>query len=118
MSKTIDTTPLEVVTDPCTGGHSATLWFEVAITRGGYTKNVSRYEQYTWPGTPPDPVPRSCNEPEPRPAGARPGAADPADVSGQALALRGPLTPSPPSPAAVPPPGPCMPGGGPRFPTM
>ncbi len=67
MSKTIDATALEVVTDPCTGGHSATLFFEVAITRGGYTKNVSRYEQYTWPGTPPDPVPRSCNEPEPPP---------------------------------------------------
>jgi len=67
MFKTLAGSQLSVSTDPCSGDLSMGLQYALAITRGGYTKTVSSGMGYTWAGTPPHPVPRSCYETDPEP---------------------------------------------------
>lgn len=67
MFKTLAASQLSVSTDTCSGDHSVGLQYTLAITRGGYTKNVTSGMGYTWAGTPPNPLPSSCYEPDPEP---------------------------------------------------
>jgi hypothetical protein len=67
MFKTLAASQLSISTDPCSGDHSVGLQYTLAITRGGYTKNVSSGMGYSWAGTPPNPLPSSCYEPDPEP---------------------------------------------------
>jgi hypothetical protein len=67
MVKLLNASQLAVSTDRCSGERSVGLRYTIAITRGGYTKTVSSGAGYWWAGTPPNPVPQDCYQPEPEP---------------------------------------------------
>jgi len=67
MFKTLDASQFSVGTEHCSGDHSVGLQYTLAITRGGYTRSVSSGQGYSWAGTPPNPLPPDCHEPNPEP---------------------------------------------------